>query len=29
MMPSDSSFRNALGKRFIDEVEWWMTRTAK
>ena len=21
MMPSDSSFKNALGKRFIDEVE--------
>lgn len=29
MMPSDSSFKNALGKRFIDEVEWWMSKTAK
>ena len=29
MMPSDSSFNNALGKRFIDEVESWMDKTAK
>ena len=29
MMPSDSSFKNALGKRFIDEVESWMDKTAK
>lgn len=29
MMPSDSSFRNALGKRFIDDIESWMGKTAK
>ena len=29
MMPSDSSFSNALGKRFIDDVESWMDKTAK
>lgn len=29
MMPSDSSFSNALGKRFIDEVENWIGKTAK
>ena len=29
MMPSDSSFKSVLGKRFIDEVESWMDKTAK
>ena len=29
MMPSDSSFKSVLGKRFIDEVKSWMSRTAK
>ena len=29
MMPSDSSFKSVLGKRFIDEVESWIGKTAK